>query len=160
VVHRSLIFNLLVFATGVINVVTAVIAAPGERKMKTFTIENETNNITLHPTIQEAEAVANAGCLRNEAGLAKLAANWPAAQLVDVWNSLPGASPVKKFTGRRTAISRIWRAIQRLEATVSRAETTQEPKVSGDRDGAGIRDRTSASRYPGDGRDRTRRIRS
>src|SRR5712671_6453410 len=27
-------------------------------KMKAFTIENETNNITLHATIQEAEAVA------------------------------------------------------------------------------------------------------
>jgi hypothetical protein len=29
-------------------------------KMKTFTIENETNNITLHRTTQEAEAVTNA----------------------------------------------------------------------------------------------------
>ena len=38
--------------------------------MKTFTIENETNNITLHTTIQEAEAVANAETLpqRSRAG--------------------------------------------------------------------------------------------
>jgi hypothetical protein len=36
-------------------------------KMKTFTIETETNNITLHATIQEAEAVANAQRFRNEA---------------------------------------------------------------------------------------------
>ena len=64
--------------------------------MKTFTIEDETNNITLHMTIQDAEAVSNAERFRNEAGLAKLAADWPAARLVDIWNSLPGAAPVKK----------------------------------------------------------------
>ena len=52
--------------------------------MKTFTIENETNNITLHTTIQDAEAVANAECFRNEAGLAKLAADWPTARLVAI----------------------------------------------------------------------------
>src|SRR6266567_922746 len=53
-------------------------------KMKAFTIENETNNITLHATIQDAEAVADAEHFRNEAALAKLAANWPAARLVDI----------------------------------------------------------------------------
>ena len=47
--------------------------------MKTFTIENETNNITIHITVQDAEALANAERFRNEAGLAKLAADWPAA---------------------------------------------------------------------------------
>ena len=82
--------------------------------MKTFTIENETNNITIHVTVQDAEAVANAERFRNEAGLAKLAADWPASRLVDIWNSLPGATPLKKFKDRATAVSRIWRAIQSL----------------------------------------------
>ena len=50
--------------------------------MKTFTIDNETNNITIHPTIQDADAVTNAERFRHEVGLAKLAANWPAARLV------------------------------------------------------------------------------
>ena len=50
--------------------------------MKTYTIENETNNITVHATVQDAEAVANAERFRNEAGLAKLAAQWPSARLV------------------------------------------------------------------------------
>jgi hypothetical protein len=58
--------------------------------------------------------VANAQRFRNEAGLAKLAADWPAARLVDIWNSLPGATPVKKFKDRATALSRIWKAIQSL----------------------------------------------
>ena len=82
--------------------------------MKTFTIENETNNITIHATIQDAEAVVNAECFRTEAQLAKLAADWPAARLVEIWNSLPGETPVKKFKDRATAVSRIWKAIQRL----------------------------------------------
>ena len=82
--------------------------------MKTFTIENETNNITVHATTQEAEAVANAERFRNEAGLNKLAADWPAARLVEIWNSLPGATPLKKFKDRQTAVSRIWKALQSL----------------------------------------------
>jgi Protein of unknown function (DUF3489) len=82
--------------------------------MKVFTIENETNNITVHATTQEAEAVANAERFRNESGLNKLVADWPAACLVEIWNSLPGVSPVKKFKDRQAAVSRIWKALQTL----------------------------------------------
>ena len=82
--------------------------------MKVFTIENDTNNITLHGSIQEAEAVPNAGRFRNEAALAKLATGWPTARLVEVWNSLPRQTPVKKFKDRATAVNRIWSAIQNL----------------------------------------------
>jgi hypothetical protein len=82
--------------------------------MITFTIENETNNIMAHATAQEAEAASNAERFRNESGLAKLAAEWPAARLVEIYTSLPGVSPVKKFTNRQTAVGRIWKAIQSL----------------------------------------------
>ncbi len=41
--------------------------------MKTFTIENETNNITIHATRHGAEAVPDSECFANEAGLAALA---------------------------------------------------------------------------------------
>src|ERR1700680_1723185 len=110
------------------NVLIAAEAAKRRFKMKTFTIENETNNITIHTTAQEAEAVANAERFRNEAGLAKLAADWPAARLVDIWNSLPGAAPVKKFKDRATAVSRIWKAIQSLGDAVPPQAT--EPGVA------------------------------
>jgi hypothetical protein len=86
--------------------------------MLTFTIENESDNITAHATAQEAEAVPNAERFRNEAGLAKLAADWSAARLVEIYNSLPGVSPVKKFTDRKTAVSRIWKAIQSLRESL------------------------------------------
>jgi hypothetical protein len=85
--------------------------------MKIFTIENDTNNITLHATVQEAEAVANAERFRNESGLHKLAADWPAARLVEIWNSLPGVTPIKKFKDRQTAVSRIWKALETLGQT-------------------------------------------
>src|ERR1700733_2110384 len=109
------------------NVLIAADAANRRFKMKTFTIENETNNITIHATVQDAEAVANAERFRNEAGLAKLAADWPAARLVDIWNSLPGATPVKKFKDRATAVSRIWRAIQSL-GDAAPAESSSQPE--------------------------------
>src|ERR1700686_4730957 len=109
---KQSIIPLLVFSIGVMNVLIAADAAKRRFKMKTFTIENETNNITIHTTVQDAEAVAHAERFPNEGGLAKLAANWPAARLVDIWNSLPGEPPVKKFKDRATAVNRIWRAIQ------------------------------------------------
>ena len=85
--------------------------------MKNFTIENETNNITIHGSAKEADAVPNSERFTYEAALAKLAANWPAARLVEIYNSLPGETPVKKFKDRATAVSRIWKAIQRLGET-------------------------------------------
>src|SRR5258708_23624181 len=98
--------------------------------MKTFTIENETNNITIYATKQEAEAVPGSECFGNEAALAKLAANWPTARLVEIWNSLPGEAPVKKFKDGATAVSRIWKAIQRLGQ--SAPATIEEPaKIPG-----------------------------
>ncbi len=34
--------------------------------------------------------------------------------LHEIWNSLPGVSPVRKFTSCQVAIERIWKAIQKL----------------------------------------------
>src|ERR1700691_1099322 len=97
--------------------------------MKNFTIENETNNITFHNSAKEADAVPNSERFSNEAALAKLAANWPAARLVEIWNSLPGETEVKKFKDRATAVSRIWKAIQTLGQTgpVAVEEPVPEP---------------------------------
>jgi hypothetical protein len=36
------------------------------------------------------------------------------ARLIEIFNSLPGMTPVKKFKDRATAVSRIWKAIQTL----------------------------------------------
>ena len=92
--------------------------------MKNFTIENETNNIMIHGSAKEADAVLNTERFSSEAMLTKLAANWPAARLVEIWNSLPGETQAKKFKDRATAVARIWKAIQNLGES---APVAQEP---------------------------------
>jgi hypothetical protein len=50
-----------------------------------------------------------------ERDLGKLAANWPARRLVEVWNKLPNVNPVARFTDRTTAVRRIWSKLQEME---------------------------------------------
>jgi len=48
----------------------------------------------------------------SERELQELASAWPMKRLVEIWNRLPGVEPVTRFTDRKTAIARIWRALQ------------------------------------------------
>ena len=111
---KSCTIRLRVSATGVINVLTGTRSCPRRLKMKTFTIENETNNITIHASASEAEAVLDAQRFATEEELSTLAADWPSSRLIEVFNSLPGVTPVRKFQNRATGVSRIWKAIQSL----------------------------------------------
>jgi hypothetical protein len=98
--------------------------------MTTFTIETESNNITLHPSAAEAETVAGAERFNSSQELAELAATWPTARLIDIWNSLPGVTPVTKFKDRKTAVTRIWNAIRILSPDIvieDNAEPGSEP---------------------------------
>ena len=103
--------------------------------MTIFTIENESNNITAHGTIEEARLIKNAHIFKTEKALAKLAESWPTSRLVDIWNGIPGAVAVKKFTGRTKAVSRIWNGIRSLgdsipaEAPTEPAETEASPDM-------------------------------
>jgi hypothetical protein len=92
------------------------------RKMKSFTIENETNNIAVHATKRDAAAVANTQSFGTSEELADLAASWPGARLIKIWNSIPGNAPVAKFKDRATAVTRIWKAIQPLIETYDLAD--------------------------------------
>ena len=85
--------------------------------MKLFSIDRE-NNITAFAKRKDAEA-ATGDTFRSETELSELAAAWPANRLVEIWNSIPGFVPVKKFTNRKTAVLRIWKAIQSLDGGVS-----------------------------------------
>src|ERR1700687_4372480 len=91
-----------------------VITANGgkEKTMATFTIDIE-NNITGYAP-GEAVPDGNTERFTTEGELAQLAAQWPAARLVEVWNSIPGLAPVRKFTSRKTAVARIWKAATSL----------------------------------------------
>jgi hypothetical protein len=99
--------------------------------MTTFAIDND-NTITAYlagEAIPEDQARFS-----SEKDLTKLAANWPADRLVEIWNGFAGVppfgdlKPVKKFTDRKTAVARIWRAIQALTAAPAQHRATVVPK--------------------------------
>src|SRR5438445_2652395 len=94
------------------NVLITVKAATGDSKV-TYTISSE-NNITAFASAKEAKSAPDVERFATAKELAKLAEQWPAARLVDIWNALPGVVPVKRFTSRKTAVVRVWAAIQNL----------------------------------------------
>ena len=61
-----------------------------------FTIDND-NDIRVHETEAQAEEAAKAAAgtivVRNEKELAKVAAEWPASRLVEVWSTFAGVAP-------------------------------------------------------------------
>jgi len=92
------------------DVMTA--SADQEKSMTILTIDSE-NNIAAHASESE---ITDKGSeqFTSEKELAQLAAAWPGSRLVDVWNGIPGLTRVKRFTSRRLAIARIWKAVQSL----------------------------------------------
>src|SRR5258705_8690426 len=92
------------------DVVTAT--AVQEKSMTIFTIDSE-NNIAAHGSASE---INDQGCeqFTSEKELAQLTADWPGSRLVDIWNRIPGLTPVKRFTNRAVATARIWRAVESL----------------------------------------------
>ena len=101
--------------------------------MKLFSIDRE-NNITAFAKRKDAEA-ATGDTFRSKTELGELAVAWPASRLVEIWNSIPGCVPVKKFTNRKTAVLRIWKAIQSLDGGVAAhaANLTSEESPAGNR---------------------------
>ncbi len=81
--------------------------------MTTFTIDPH-HNITAFGSAKEARANRQAEWFSSAKELSRLAENWPGSRLVEIWNCLPGQKTVKKFTSRKAAVTRIWKAIQSL----------------------------------------------
>jgi hypothetical protein len=98
--------------------------------MNTFTIDSE-NNITAHAGLPAGADESQS--FTNQQELAKLTADWPISRLVDTWNSFAGVAPftdlkpVKKFTNRKGAVARIWKAVERLVANVAQPAQTVAP---------------------------------
>lgn len=99
--------------------------------MQLFGIDSDNNITALPATGQIPEGQEH---FASEKELLKLAANWPADRLVQVWNSFAGVAPfddlkpVKKFTDRKTAVARMWKAVQRLDAHVTKPAADTAPK--------------------------------
>jgi hypothetical protein len=83
--------------------------------MSTFTIDAE-NTITAYASSEEARQGDAAGLVHfdSQATLVKVSADWPLSRFVEIWNGIPGQTPVQKFQDRKKAVARVWAGIQPL----------------------------------------------
>ena len=104
--------------------------------MPTFMIETD-NNITAFAALEDAlnhGIGTTEGTFSTEKELTKLSAAWPIARFAEVWNGFAGVvpfdslKPIKKFTDRKTAIARIWKAIQVLTPAPAQHAAPAAPK--------------------------------
>ena len=52
------------------------------------------------------------------------------SRLVRLWNGLPGVTPVKRFTDRKTALNRIWKALANGSAkSTTRAKGSRQSRA-------------------------------
>jgi hypothetical protein len=102
----------------------------------TFVIDTD-NNITAFAALEDAlnyRVGSTEGTFATEKELAKLTSQWPIGRFVETWNSFASVppfgdlKPVKKFTDRKTAVGRIWRAIQALTPAPAQQAAAAAPK--------------------------------
>jgi hypothetical protein len=99
--------------------------------MTTLIVDNENRISVAAPQGENAAASTESGeSFGTPAELATLAAAWPAGRQVAIWNKLPGATPVKKFADRKTAISRIWKALEKTWPELGLQEACAAPEGS------------------------------
>jgi hypothetical protein len=84
--------------------------------MNAFTIDAD-NNITVHAT-RKAARETGAAVFDTAESLAEVIGS-DNKRLVEIWNSLTGVTPVKKFTSRAVAARRIFIEIEKLGAPAS-----------------------------------------
>ena len=78
--------------------------------MPIFAISND-NYITVLDSIKDTKNNPETEHFSSLKDLTRLAARWPTSRLIEIWNNLPGTTPVKKFTDRKAAVTRIWKQI-------------------------------------------------
>jgi uncharacterized protein DUF3489 len=115
-----------------------------EDTMRAFTIDSDDNITAFVSTEELGELKEGTQSFANEEDLARLAAGWPGSRLVEIWNGLAGVQPVQKFTSRKTAVTRIWKAIQGLGQGGVKQSATARPqpkakKAAAGRNGRGTR---------------------
>jgi hypothetical protein len=87
------------------------------RGWTTFSIDAENNITAFDPAARVPEGQEG---FTTEKEFAKLSSDWPINRFAEVWNGFAGVvpfgdlKPVKKFTDRKTAVARIWKAVQAL----------------------------------------------
>ncbi|MGD1097349.1 MAG: DUF3489 domain-containing protein [Bryobacteraceae bacterium] len=82
--------------------------------MNLFLIDAE-NHVTAFAATSQVSVPKGGYKFASATELATLAAGWPVTRLVEIWNKLPKVSAVRRFTDRKTAVRRIWGALQEME---------------------------------------------
>ena len=117
--------------------------------MTTFAIDTDNNITAFTAAAQVPEGQPHFAA---EKEFAKLSSDWPITRFVDVWNAFAGVvpfdtlKPVKKFTDRKTAVSRIWKAIQALTPTPAPQAAPVAPKKAKAAKDATTKDATPTAR--------------
>jgi hypothetical protein len=114
----------------------------------TFTIDKD-NNICVYAATEETPTGDHLQRFSSQKELDRIAAEWPGERLIELWNSFAGVTPfqnlkpVKKFTDRKTAVGRIWRAIQALTPPGAPQSPKGEPKAARSRKAAKAGDKAA-----------------
>ena len=101
--------------------------------MTTFAIATD-NNITAFAAAEQVPEGQDRFATEKE--FAKLSSDWPLTRFPEVWNAFAGVvpfdslKPVKKFTDRKTAVTRIWKAIQALTPAPAPQTAPVAPKAA------------------------------
>jgi len=91
--------------------------------MNTFTIDARNAVAQLDTHEHSARGIEK---FTSEKELAKLAAQWPARRLVEIWNEMPGVRPVAKFRDRKTAVRRLWTKAQELRPVQTKSTAVRD----------------------------------
>ena len=117
--------------------------------MPTFAIAAD-NNITAFTAAEQVPEGQDRFATEKE--FAKLSSDWPINRFAEVWNGFAGVvpfdslKPVKKFTDRKTAVNRIWKAIQTLTPTPAPQAAPVAPKKAKAAKGATAKDAAPTAR--------------
>lgn len=94
--------------------------------MQIFTIDAK-NRVTAHALRKPVHVPKDGWKFADKKELTRLIAGWPLARLVDIWNKLPNAKHLVRFADRRTAVKRIWDAVQHLQPAHGKQRATTAP---------------------------------
>ena len=117
--------------------------------MNVFTIDTDKNITAFTSAAQVPEGHDH---FATEKEFAKLSADWPLNRFPEVWNAFAGVvpfdglKPVKKFTDRKTALGRTWKAIQALTPTPAPEVAPVAPKKAKATKGATTKDAAPTTR--------------
>jgi hypothetical protein len=120
-----------------------------EKTMIIFTIATD-NNITAFAAAEQVPEGQDRFATEKE--FAKLSSDWPLTRFPEVWNAFAGVvpfdslKPVKKFTDRKTAVTRIWKAIQALTPAPAPETAPAAPRKAKAAKAATAKDATPTTR--------------